>query len=249
MRIDVVTIFPDYLAPLRLSLVGRAIADGLLALGVHDLRAFTRDRHRTVDDAPYGGGPGMLMKPEPWGDALDHVLADAAHDAEGSRPVLIVTSPAGRRFDQAMAAELAAATWLVFACGRYEGIDDRVVQHYRGRGDVREVSIGDYVLAGGEAAALVMIEAIVRLLPGVLGNADSAHDDSFAAGPDGLLEAPAYTRPPTWRGLSVPPVLMSGDHGAVAAWRRAQSKARTAQQRPDLLRRPDADSVRECGIT
>ena len=231
MRIDVVTIFPDYLAPLGLSLVGRAVRDGLLDLAVHDLREWTTDVHRTVDDSPYGGGAGMLMRPEPWGAALDSVLARP--DAPPAR--LIVPTPAGRPFTQALAAELAAAPWLVFACGRYEGIDSRVPVQATTRPEVRcveEISIGDYVLAGGEAAVLVIVEAVARLLPGVLGNAESIVDESHSAG---LLEAPAYTKPPEWRGLEVPEVLRSGDHGAIARWRRDAALRRTAATRPDLL--------------
>lgn len=231
MRIDVVSIFPDYLRPLRLSLVGRAIADGLIDLAVHDLRDAAHDRHRTVDDSPYGGGPGMVMKPEPWGECLDRILEQNAV----TDPVLIVPTPAGLPFRQSVAQELAAAQHLVFACGRYEGIDERVVEHYRGRVRVRELSIGDYVLAGGEAAALVMVEAVARLIPGVLGNAESASHDSFSDSHRGLLEAPMYTRPAVWRGLAVPAVLQSGDHGAVGRWREEQSKRRTARNRPDLL--------------
>jgi tRNA (guanine37-N1)-methyltransferase len=230
LALDVVSIFPDYLAPLRLSLVGRAIEDGLLSLAVHDLRAWTHDRHRTVDDAPYGGGPGMVMKPEPWGECLDDLLGP---QPQGT--VLVIPSPSGARFDQAAADRLAHQRRLVFACGRYEGIDARVAAHFAERLPVVELSIGDYVLAGGEAAVLVMVEAVARLVPGVLGNADSAVQDSFAAGHRGLLEAPAYTRPQTWRGLPVPAVLQSGNHAAVAAWRREQSQLRTARYRPDLL--------------
>ncbi len=232
MKIDIVSIFPEYLAPLRLSLVGRAIEDGLLDLRVHDLRAYTHDRHRTVDDSPYGGGPGMLMRPEPWGECLDGLLVDAPQAA------LLLPTPGGVPFRQQFAAELAQQSHLIIGCGRYEGIDHRVVEHYAARVPVYEVSIGDYVLAGGEAAALVIVEAVARLIPGVLGNAESAIDDSFASGPGGLLEAPAYTRPAVWRGLEVPPVLLSGDHGAVARWRSEQSRARTAQRRADLLGPP-----------
>lgn len=228
MRLDVVSIFPDYLAPLQLSLVGRAIEDGLLELAVHDLRDFTHDRHRTVDDAPYGGGPGMVMKPEPWGECLDVLL-------EAGPATLVVPTPSGEPFRQELAAELAQRPRLVFACGRYEGIDGRVAEHFSSRTEVREVSIGDYVLAGGEAAVLVMVEAIARLLPGVLGNADSAVHDSFAAGHAGLLEPPPYTRPAHWRGLAVPDVLLSGDHGAVDRWRAERSLALTRERRPDLL--------------
>jgi tRNA (guanine37-N1)-methyltransferase len=199
---------------------------------VHDLRSWTHDAHRTVDDAPFGGGPGMVMTPDPWGAALDAVTRDAGPD-----PWLIVPTPSGALFTQAMAAEFAAAGHLIFACGRYEGIDARVVEHARGRMPVREVSIGDYVLPGGEPAALVMIEAICRLLPGVLGNALSTADDSFGGGSgpmSGLVEGPAYTRPRVWRGIAVPDVLLSGDHAAIARWRRDQALRRTAQNRPDL---------------
>jgi tRNA (guanine37-N1)-methyltransferase len=227
MRLDVVTIFPEYLAPLRQSLLGRAIERGQLDVRVHDLRTWTEDVHRTVDDTPYGGGPGMVMLPEPWGRALDDI---APPDA--AQPRLLITSPAGRPFTQELAQELAAEPWLVFACGRYEGIDARVADYAGSRMRVDEVSIGDYVLAGGEAAVLVIVEAVGRLLPGVLGNADSAADDSFS---DGLLEAPAYTKPASWRGRDVPPVLLSGHHGEIARWRTEQSRARTRERRPDLL--------------
>ncbi len=229
MRISVLSIFPDYLQPLRESLLGRAIADGLIQLDVHDLRSWTTDRHRTVDDSPYGGGPGMVMKPDVWGRALDDVAT-----AEGN-PTLIVPTPAGRRFTQASAVELSDAEHLVFACGRYEGIDQRVITDAATRMPVRELSIGDYVLAGGEVAAMVIIEALARLIPGVLGNPGSVGDDSFSGRLTDLLEAPSYTRPPTYRGLAVPTVLTSGDHGAVAAFRRAESLRRTRENRPDLL--------------
>jgi tRNA (guanine37-N1)-methyltransferase len=228
VRIDVITIFPDYLAPLSLSLVGRAVQTGVVDLAVHDLRRWTHDRHRTVDDAPYGGGAGMVMGPEPWGEALDAVRAGAA----GTAPHLLVTSPAGRPLTQAWAEQLAGEPWLVIACGRYEGIDARVVEDAAPRMPTDEVSVGDVVLAGGEAAALVLVEAIVRLLPGVLGNADSLAEESHT---DGLLEYPVYTRPARWRGRDVPGVLLSGDHAKVAAWRQQQSVRRTAQRRPDLL--------------
>lgn len=228
MRIDVVSIFPEYLAPLKLSLVGKAIEDGLIELALHDLRQATSDRHRTVDDTPYGGGPGMVMKPEPWGKSLDElVTADS---------LLVIPTPSGVRFDQPTAAAWSRESHLIFACGRYEGIDSRVVEHYRSQLRVVEVSIGDYVLAGGEAAVLVMVEAVARLIPGVLGNQDSFADDSFAAGEmAGLLEGPVYTKPPVWRDLAVPEVLLSGNHGQIAAWRRAQAMARTRALRPDLL--------------
>jgi tRNA (guanine37-N1)-methyltransferase len=232
VRIDVITIFPDYLAPLGLSLVGKAVESGRIDLRVHDLRAHTHDRHRTVDDTPYGGGPGMVMRPEPWGEALDEVLASDP----GRRPRLVVPTPSGRRFTQAVAQEYAEDDWLVVACGRYEGIDARVVEHYADRTRVDEVSVGDYVLAGGEAATLVIVEALARLLPGVLGNPDSVVDDSFAPGEmAALLEGPVFTKPPVWRDHAVPEVLLSGDHGRIARWRREQARERTARRRPDLL--------------
>jgi tRNA (guanine37-N1)-methyltransferase len=232
-RIDVVTIFPDYLAPLDVSLLGKARERGLLEVHVHDLRTWTDDVHRTVDDAPYGGGPGMVMKPQPWGRALDHVLAA---DGPAPLPRLLVPTPSGQPFTQQLAVELAAEPWLVFACGRYEGIDSRVLAHAATRMRVDEVSLGDYVLAGGEVAVLVIVEAVARLLPGVLGNADSHRDDSFAPGEmEGLLEGPVYTRPPTWEGLDVPVVLQSGDHAKIARWQRDEALRRTAARRPDLL--------------
>jgi tRNA (guanine37-N1)-methyltransferase len=224
VRIDVVTIFPDYLAPLELSLPGRAREKGLLDLAVHDLRTWTTDRHRTVDDTPYGGGAGMVMKPEPWGEALDAVAPAGA--------VLVVPTPAGAPFTQGVAAELAAHEHLVIACGRYEGIDQRVLDDAARRIEVREVSLGDYVLNGGEVAALAIVEAVVRLLPGFMGNAASLAEESHV---DGLLEYPVYTKPAAWRGLDVPEVLLSGDHGRIRAWRTEQSRTRTAQRRPDLL--------------
>ena len=227
MRIDLVTIFPDYFAPLELSLVGKAIAAGLVSVGVHDLRDWTHDRHRTVDDTPYGGGAGMVMKPEPWGEALDALVP------AGERPLLVVPTPSGVRFTQAVAQDLAARDRLVFACGRYEGIDARVMQHAATRMDVLEVSLGDYVLNGGEVATLAIIEAVVRLLPGVLGNPESLVEESHGA--DGLLEYPVYTKPAAWRGLDVPAVLLSGHHGEVAKWRAEQSLQRTRERRPDLL--------------
>ena len=224
MKIDIVSIFPEYLTPLELSLIGKARSAGLLQIYGYDLRRWTFDVHRTVDDSPYGGGPGMVMRPEPWGLALDELATERSH--------LVVPTPAGRPFDQAMAVALAAEEHLIFACGRYEGIDQRVVDHAAARMPVSEVSIGDYVLFGGEVAALVMIEAITRLLPGVLGNADSLVDESHA---DGLLEAPMYTKPPTWRGLDVPEILRSGDHGRIAKWRHEEALRRTEERRPDLL--------------
>jgi tRNA (guanine37-N1)-methyltransferase len=235
VRIDIITIFGEYFSPLNASLIGKAVQRGDIALHVHDLRGWTTDVHHAVDDAPFGGGPGMVMTPEPWGQALDAIVPP------GERARLIVPTPAGVPFSQALAAQYAAEPWLVFACGRYEGIDARVVQDARSRMDVDEVSIGDYVLPGGEAAVLVMAEAVGRLLPGVLGNARSASDDSFGGGPGGtmagLVEGPAYTRPRVWRGQEVPPVLLSGDHAAIARWRRDRALRRTAENRPDLVRR------------
>ncbi|GAA3055717.1 tRNA (guanosine(37)-N1)-methyltransferase TrmD [Actinokineospora globicatena] len=225
MRVDVVTIFPEYLEPLRAALLGRAIERGLFSLAVHDLRKWTHDVHKAVDDSPYGGGPGMVMKPQVWGEALDEVCA-------GSTPRLVVPTPAGRPFTQAMAHEYAAEEHLVFACGRYEGIDQRVVDEAGTRMRVDEVSIGDYVLVGGEVAVMVVVEAVARLLPGVLGNPVSAQQDSFS---DGLLEGPSYTRPEVWRDRAVPDVLRSGNHAAIARWRRDRSLERTVERRPDLL--------------
>ena len=230
MRIDLVSIFPDYFAPLSLSLVGKAVETGILSLGVHDLREWTHDRHRTVDDTPYGGGAGMVMKPEPWGEALDELVPDG-----GPRPLLVVPTPAGVPFTQALAHELAGRDWLLFACGRYEGIDARVVDHAATRMEVLEVSLGDYVLNGGEVAALAITEAVVRLLPGVLGNPESLVEESHGAELDGLLEYPVYTKPASWRGLEVPAVLLSGHHGQVASWRLEQSRQRTTDRRPDLI--------------
>jgi tRNA (guanine37-N1)-methyltransferase len=224
MRIDVVTIFPDYLQPVRQSLPGRAIEAGIVDFAVHDLRRWTHDVHHAVDDAPYGGGPGMVMKAPVWGEALDEICS--------GETLLVVPTPAGRLFTQADAQQWTGEKHLVFACGRYEGIDQRVADDAATRMRVVEVSIGDYVLAGGEAAALVMIEAVVRLLPDVLGNPLSHQDDSHS---DGLLEGPSYTRPPVWRGLGVPEILLSGDHAKIAAWRREQGLERTRQRRPDLL--------------
>jgi tRNA (guanine37-N1)-methyltransferase len=228
MRIDVVTIFPEYLDPLRTALLGKAIGKGVVSVDVHDLRRWTHDVHKSVDDSPYGGGPGMVMKPVVWGDALDAVCPDAA--------LLVVPTPAGVPFTQETAQRWAGEEHLVFACGRYEGIDQRVFDDAARRVRVEEVSIGDYVLIGGEAAVLVMTEAVVRLIPGVLGNQQSHEQDSFS---DGLLEGPSYTRPVSWRGLEVPPILLSGDHARIAAWRREQSLIRTRERRPDLL--PDTD--------
>ena len=227
MRIDVVTIFPAYLDALRQSLPGKAIDADIVRLAVHDLRRWTHDVHRSVDDAPYGGGPGMVMKAPVWGEALDEICTE--------QTLLVVPSPAGRLFDQATAQRWSVEAHLVFACGRYEGIDQRVVDDAARRMRVEEVSIGDYVLPGGESAALVMIEAVVRLMPNVLGNPVSHQDDSHS---DGLLEGPSYTRPPSWRGLNVPEVLLSGDHARIAAWRRAQALERTRKRRPDLLEEP-----------
>ncbi|MCY0905509.1 tRNA (guanine(37)-N(1))-methyltransferase [Arthrobacter sp. H14-L1] len=279
MRIDVFSIFPEYLAPLELSLIGKARQDGILDLQVHNLRDFTTDRHRTVDDSPYGGGAGMVMKPEPWALALQSVVdvIDAGHAP--TKPTLIVPSPAGEVFDQALAYELAEEKHLVFACGRYEGIDERVLEWAAGPGSggngsggtgtgtgsdgtgfdgtnsdsngsggtgtgtgsgtgsdgpfrVRPISLGDYVLNGGEVAVLAMVEAIGRLLPGVVGNPESLVEESHA---DGLLEYPVYTKPSSWRGRDIPAVLLSGNHAKIASFRREEQLRRTAERRPDLI--------------
>ncbi|TYC11774.1 tRNA (guanine(37)-N(1))-methyltransferase [Actinomadura syzygii] len=315
MRLDIVTIFPEYFAALDISLIGKARRTGLLDVHVHDLRDWTHDRHRTVDDTPYGGGPGMVMKPDPWGEALDAIAPPAAPPAQDqppsgtepsgpsasddrpeppSEPVppspdgpapptsgppemstssdlqspglsarsvartpgasassaavprLVIPTPSGRPFTQALAAEYAAEPWLLFACGRYEGIDSRVAEEARTRMPVDEVSLGDFVLAGGEVAVLVMVEAVGRLLPGVLGNADSIADDSFAPGAmESLLEGPVYTKPPVWRERPVPDVLLSGHHGAIARWRRDEALRRTARHRPELLARLAPETLDE----
>lgn len=269
MRLDVVTIFPEYLEPLRHALLGKAIERNILSVGVHNLRDWAPGVHQAVDDSPYGGGPGMVMKPEVWGPALDDIAAagmeglggqslDSAvphldnvrHDQklglaeessyvgavgavdESDKPLLIVPTPAGEPFTQQMAQEFSHENHIVFACGRYEGIDQRVVDDAANRYRVREVSIGDYVLIGGEVAVLVIAEAVVRLIPGVLGNRKSHEEDSFS---DGLLEGPSYTKPRVWRGLEVPEILLSGNHALVDRWRRDQALKRTAERRPDLL--------------
>jgi tRNA (guanine37-N1)-methyltransferase len=226
MKIDVVTIFPSYLDPLRQSLPGKAIEAGVVRLDVHDLRRWTHDVHRSVDDAPYGGGPGMVMRAPVWGEALDEICSQET--------LLVVPTPAGTLFTQATAQRWSGEAHLVFACGRYEGIDQRVIEDAGRRMRVEEVSIGDYVLSGGESAALVIIEAVLRLLPNVLGNPLSHQDDSHSYG---VLEGPSYTRPPSWRGLDVPEVLLSGDHARVEAWRRQTSEQRTRERRPDLWHR------------
>ncbi|MCU1443922.1 MAG: tRNA ((37)-N1)-methyltransferase TrmD [Cryobacterium sp.] len=266
MRIDIITIFPEFFDVLDISLLGKARQSGLIDLGVHNLRDFTHDRHRTVDDTPYGGGAGMVMKPEPWGEALDAILSGSAdagsperHHGERPKlqpeprpelqpehhdePVLIFPSPAGEMFTQSIARELATEPHLVFGCGRYEGIDQRVVDHYSTRGRVRLISLGDYVLNGGEVAVMAMIEAVGRLIPGVVGNPESLVEESHE---DGLLEYPSYTKPASWRGLEVPPVLLSGNHGAIAAWRHDQQVERTGRVRPDLIENelsPSANSL------
>lgn len=228
VRIDIVTIFPEFFGVLDVSLLGKARERGLFDVRVHDLRDFTHDRHRTVDDTPSGGGAGMVMRPEPWGEVLDEVLDDDT--------VVIVPSPAGTPFTQAIARELADERHLVFACGRYEGIDQRVIDYAGTHARVRELSLGDYVLNGGEVAAMAIIEAVGRLVPGVIGNPESLAEESHE---DGLLEYPSYTKPAQWRGYDVPPVLLSGNHAAIAAWRREQQLERTRRVRPDLLPSPD----------
>jgi tRNA (guanine37-N1)-methyltransferase len=225
MRIDAVSIFPDYFNVLELSLLGKAQKQGLISFQARDLRNWTHDIHKTVDDSPYGGGAGMVMKPEPWGEAFDDLITD-------NRPTVIFTTPAGTPFNQALAKELSGKQHIVFACGRYEGIDQRVVEHAKTRAEVMEVSLGDYVLNGGEVAALAMIEAITRLIPGFMGNAESIVEESHS---DGLLEYPSYTKPQAWRELEVPDILLSGHHAEIAKWRKAQSVERTKAVRPDLL--------------
>ncbi|MFM2024435.1 MAG: hypothetical protein RLZZ56_448 [Actinomycetota bacterium] len=227
MRIDAVTIFPDYFDALNLSLLGKARDKNLIQFEAHDLRNWTSDKHKTVDDSPYGGGAGMLMKPEPWGLAFDDLL-----DADGET-IVIFTNPAGEVFKQATAQELSNAKHIVFACGRYEGIDQRVIDYASTKAQVRLVSIGDYILNGGEVAAIAMIESIARLIPGVIGNAESLAEESHNE--SGLLEYPSYTKPASWRGFDVPEVLTSGNHAAIAAWRHAQQVERTKAVRPDLL--------------
>ncbi|MDQ1206762.1 tRNA (guanosine(37)-N1)-methyltransferase TrmD [Microbacterium sp. SORGH_AS_0862] len=227
MRIDVITIFPEFFDVLEVSLLGKARGNGLLDVRVHNLRDFTTDRHRTVDDTPYGGGAGMVMKPEPWGLALDAIAQEAT-----SAPTFVFPSPAGERFVQGTAREWSGRDHLVFGCGRYEGIDERVFRYAATLGEVRLASLGDYVLNGGEVAAMAMIEAVGRLVPGVVGNPESLVEESHE---DGLLEYPSYTKPSDWRGLVVPDVLLSGHHGRVAEWRREQQVERTRERRPDLL--------------
>lgn len=227
MRLDIVSIFPEFFSVLDVSLVGKARQTGLVDARVTDLRDFTHDSHRTVDDTPYGGGAGMVMKPEPWGEALDSIIGEGDTDA-----VLIVPSPAGERFTQSAARELADEKHLVFACGRYEGIDQRVIDHFSTRMRVRPLSLGDYVLNGGEVAVMAMVEAITRLIPGMVGNPDSLVEESHE---NGLLEYPSYTKPQVWRDLEVPPVLLSGNHKAIADWRHEQQVERTREVRPDLL--------------
>jgi tRNA (guanine37-N1)-methyltransferase len=224
VRIDIVTIFPDFFGVLDISLLGKARERGIIQLAVHDLRDFTYDRHRTVDDTPYGGGAGMVMRPEPWGEALDATLTPET--------VVIVPTPAGVPFTQAAARELANEKHLVFTCGRYEGIDQRVIDYAASMGRVREISLGDYVLNGGEVATMAMIEAIGRLVPGVIGNPESLTEESHERG---LLEYPSYTKPAIWRERSVPDVLLSGNHKAIADWRHEQQLERTRRVRPDLL--------------
>lgn len=226
MRIDAISIFPDYFQALDLSLLGKAREKEILDFNAHDLRTYTHDKHRTVDDSPYGGGAGMLMKPEPWGEAFDDILAE-----DGSSTV-IFTSPAGELFKQETAYELAKLPHLVFACGRYEGIDQRVVEYAKTKANVRMISLGDYVLNGGEVAAIAMVEAIARLIPGVIGNAESLVEESHS---DGLLEYPSYTKPASWRGFDVPELLTSGNHALIAKWRKEQQIERTKSVRPDLL--------------
>jgi len=223
MRIDVLTLFPEVFEPfLGSSIVGRAVREGRASIQCVNFRDFARDKHRTVDDRPFGGGPGMVLMCAPVFEAVEHVESQSP-----DQPVRIVLSPQGRKLDQDLVAELAKEPWLLLICGHYEGFDERIV----GGLAAREISIGDYVLSGGETAAMVLIDAVVRLLPGALGDEASSQSESFS---EGLLEYPQYTRPQSFRGLEVPEVLLSGDHGRIAAWRREQARARTASRRPDL---------------
>jgi tRNA (guanine37-N1)-methyltransferase len=224
MRIDAISIFPEFFKVLDISLLGKAQEQSLIDFMAHDLRTFTEDKHRTVDDTPFGGGAGMLMKPEPWGLALDSVLTEQS--------VVVFPSPAGEPFKQATARELSGKQHLVFACGRYEGIDQRVLEYASSKAEVREISLGDYVLNGGEVAAVAMIEAIARLIPGVIGNSLSLDEESHS---DGLLEYPSYTKPASWRGMDVPEVLLSGNHAEIAKWRKEQALEKTRRIRPDLV--------------
>jgi tRNA (guanine37-N1)-methyltransferase len=226
MKIDVISIFPEYFQSAQLSILGKAISDGIINLEVHDLRDASDDKHKSVDDTPYGGGPGMVMMAEPWGRTLDAVVNE--------QTVIVIPSPSGKLLTQKMLNEFSKASHIVFACGRYEGIDQRVIDHYRQHHQVVEVSLGDYVVAGGEVAALVLLEGISRLLPGVVGNPESITEDSFGEDLVGMLEWPSYTKPQVWRGLEVPAVLLSGNHAEIAQWRRAQSEAKTKENRPDL---------------
>lgn len=226
MKIDVISIFPEYFQSAQLSILGKAISDGIINLEVHDLRDATDDKHKSVDDTPYGGGPGMVMMAEPWGRTLDAVVNE--------QTVIVIPSPSGKLLTQKMLNEFSKASHIVLACGRYEGIDQRVIDHYRQHHQVVEVSLGDYVVAGGEVAALVLLEGISRLLPGVVGNPESITEDSFGEDLVGMLEWPSYTKPQVWRGLEVPAVLLSGNHAEIAQWRRAQSEAKTKENRPDL---------------
>lgn len=228
MIIDIVSIFPEYFQPLGVSLLGQAQDAGLITVRLHDLRRWTHDRHRTVDDTPYGGGAGMVMKPEPWGEAFDELLAAAEDD-----PIVVFPSPSGQLFSQPIAYDLAETAHLIFACGRYEGIDRRVVDWVSQHAQVRELSLGDYVLNGGEVAALAMIEAVGRLIPGVIGNPDSLLEESHSL--DGLLEYPNYTKPACWRGIDVPQILLSGHHENIRKWRHDQAEEITRRRRPDLL--------------
>ena len=228
LRFDLISIFPEYLAPLKLSLLGKAQDKGLLAINIHDLRDQTTDVHHSVDDTPYGGGAGMVMSPVAWGEAIDQI------SSKTDQVDLIILTPAGKKFNQKMAYEFSKSKQIIFACGRYEGIDARVGKYYMQQKNfkVHEVSIGDYVLGGGEVAAMVIIEAVARLLPGVLGNPDSLKEESHSiAGnkDESLVEYPNYTKPASWRGLDVPEILLSGNHGEIAKWRRSEAERRTRE--------------------
>ena len=226
MRLDYLSIFPGYFDVLDISLLGKAVDNGLVEVHAHDLRDWTHDRHRTVDDTPCGGGAGMVMKPDPWGEAFDGII--------GIEPDPSVPTPSGIPFTQSAAQELSTVERVVFCCGRYEGIDHRVIDYARTMWTVHELSLGDYVLNGGEVAALAITEAVVRLIPGFMGNPESLAEESFSPGQERLLEYPLFTRPVSWRGMDVPEVLMSGHHGRIAEWRREESLLLTRDRRPDL---------------
>jgi tRNA (guanine37-N1)-methyltransferase len=234
VRIRIITLFPEMFdGPFGASIVSRAVRDELVEISTHQLRDYTTDKHRTVDDMPYGGGAGMVMKPGPLGDAVTD-LKSSAEDAGEPEPRVALLSPQGRRLDQSVAGEMAVHESLILICGRYEGVDERFIEAMVDE----EISIGDYVISGGEPAAIVLVDALTRLIPGALGSKDSAPSDSFATGLEGRLQGPVYTRPSEWDGREVPDVLLSGDHARLEKWRKEQSESRTRERRPDLMEGP-----------